>query len=169
MCEAGNFQSNVDNQLMDFQDEVRFICHGLPDLECTFVQFYNTTPHFIDPEFVRHPVSRVISTCGLHEGIREIGYSREILLKAQRYVDIMSDLCRKRKCPSDIRIEGVFRFKGLFPEVVRPEEFFNENSFWMVPFRDGEEGFRCLMLCALCRSFSVRDWARSSKTAKSLC
>ncbi|KAI7790655.1 hypothetical protein IRJ41_025860 [Triplophysa rosa] len=59
----------------------------------------------------------------------------------------MSDLSWKSLCPSDIRVEGVFRFKGRLPEVIKPKEFFNEDSFFMIlsrfpmllPFRNDEE------------------------------
>lgn len=118
----------VDNRDMDVQDELMFICRGLQESKCMFLQLYNTTPHFIDPDFVRHPVSRVVATCGLHDG----RHNRGTLLKTKRYVDIMSDLSRKSQCPSNIRIEGVFRFKGSYPEIIRPQDFFNEDSFRMV-------------------------------------
>lgn len=64
------------------EEELKYILRGSKGSVLTFAQLYNTTPHFINPKFVRHLLSRVITTCDLHDG----RHSRAIQLKAAKYI-----------------------------------------------------------------------------------
>lgn len=139
--EAANFQSNldhhpltIDRQLMDiFTSAVKY--SGM-----TFIRLHANTPHVHARSMTKYPLSRVITTCGLHNP----NHTRKILQKARSYVDHMNDLARKTICRTHARVEAVFLLKGHFPLRLDAKDFYNptaihqllEENPMLLPFRD---------------------------------
>lgn len=68
----------------------------------------------------KHPVSRVITTCGVHNP----NHARRILQNATAYIDHMEDLTRKIVCRTMARIEAVFLLEEHIPITLALRDFY---------------------------------------------
>lgn len=118
---AANFQSNLDQHPLTVDWELLQVFQGDQSYsELTFVQLYANTPHVHMP-LTKHPVNRVITTCGLHNK----AYERILLQRATAYINHMDDLARKTTCRTHARMEVVFLLEGRFPFTIRSNDFFS--------------------------------------------
>ncbi|RXN18886.1 hypothetical protein ROHU_001960 [Labeo rohita] len=142
MPEAANFQSNLDRHPLTIDYLLNNVFDGpVKYSRINFIQLYANTPHIYGPT-ARHPVSRVIATCGVHNP----QHARKILQKAKAYIDHMDDLARKTICRVQARIEAVFLLKTHFPLRMDPQDFFKPAAIHhlleeipiLLPFKDNE-------------------------------
>ncbi|MGL5643877.1 MAG: hypothetical protein ACRCW3_03860 [Metamycoplasmataceae bacterium] len=142
MPETANFQTNLDQYPITLDGQLLDIFRG--PIKCTnitFVQLYATTPHVRANAFT-HPVSRVITTCGMHNP----KHTRMILQRARSYIDHMQDLARKTVCRTKARMEAVYLLKGNIPRNLEARDFYNqqaiyhllENTPMLIPFKDNK-------------------------------
>ncbi len=140
--EAANFQSNLDQHKLTIDRQLLNIFNGaVKHNGINFVQLYANTPH-VHAALTRHPVSRVIATCGVHNP----KHTRNILQKAKSYVEHMNDLARKTICRTHARVEAVFLLKGLFPMRLDAKDFYDPTALYhlleetpmLLPFKDNE-------------------------------
>lgn len=67
---AGNFQTNLDGRSLTIKNELKDIFL----LPATFIQFYADTTHIKVQDLIEHPISGLISCCGLlHKEVSYIG------------------------------------------------------------------------------------------------
>ncbi len=144
IAEVANFQTNLDQHIMTVDTKLRDIFNGTAyHTDIHFIQLYATTPH-VHGTGHRHPVSRVITTCGLHKE----NHNRRILRNAEEYVRHMEDLASKTDCPIAARLEAVILTETLVPNVFNVRDYFNidslvmllETTTMLVPFRNNDQG-----------------------------
>ncbi len=144
IAEVANFQTNLDQHIMTVDTKLRDIFNGTAyHTDIHFIQLYATTPH-VHGTGHRHPVSRVITTCGLHKE----NHNRRILRNAEEYVRHMEDLASKTDCPIVARLEAVILTETLVPNVFNVRDYFNidslvmllETTTMLVPFRNNDQG-----------------------------
>lgn len=142
--EAANFQTNLDqHQITLDRDLLEVFSGAIACSNITFVQLYATTPH-VRVDAFKHPVSRVIATCGMH--IQK--HTTSIIQKAKSYIDHMDDLARKTACRTQARIEAVFLLDRNIPHILEAKDFYNpqaiyrllENIPMLLPFKDNAHG-----------------------------
>lgn len=141
MHETANFQTELDNRAMQISPDLRAVC--LPD-NITFLQLYVDSPHVHANMPFKHPVSGIVTTCGLSHP----QFNKSMWTRAKRYLRHMHDLADKLICPFEIRIEQVALFgEGeAIPCKIDPEKFFSEKNLlslfkeypMVVPFKQDE-------------------------------
>lgn len=122
MSETSNFQSSIGAEidvsagLMDVLG-----CQGYWDGHLNFLQLYADSPHTHITKWYKHPVSGVVTCCGLlHWNLLKIMHNR-----AQDYLAHMLDTATKFRGFFGLRIEQVRLFKGN----CLAEEFQAEDRF----------------------------------------
>ncbi|KAK2885211.1 hypothetical protein Q8A67_016048 [Cirrhinus molitorella] len=144
MSEAANYQTNIDQYDITIERDLLDVFVGpITSSNITFVQLYATTPHVRHDNF-RHPVSRTITTCGVHMQ----KHNTMILQRAKSYIDRMDDLVRKTGCRTQARIEAVFKLDQNFPTVLEAKDFYNPQALYslletnpmLLPFKDNSHG-----------------------------
>lgn len=144
MTEAANFQTNIDQHRITLdRDLLDVFCAAIYCSDITFVQLYATTPH-VRGDMFKHPVSRVIATCGMH--IQK--HNTSILQKAKSYIDHMDDLTKKTACRTQARIEAVFLLDNNIPHVLEARDFYNPQAIYrlldsnpmLLTFKDNAHG-----------------------------
>ncbi|KAK2892698.1 hypothetical protein Q8A67_012686 [Cirrhinus molitorella] len=91
VTEAANFQSNLDRHPLTLDRDLTDVFSGATAYsDITFIQLYATTPH-VHRDNLKHPVSRVIATCGIHIA----KHTNSLLRAAKAYIDHMADLAAK--------------------------------------------------------------------------
>jgi len=92
MCEATNFQSNLDGHALDITTNLRSIFNERAlKYRLNFIQLYVDAPHVHLKMPYKHPVSGTIATCGLlHPEI-----NRAMINRALSYMDHMEQLTLK--------------------------------------------------------------------------
>ncbi|KAK2892349.1 hypothetical protein Q8A67_012337 [Cirrhinus molitorella] len=135
LSEAANYQSSMDHHELDIDPVLRQIfrdngCH------VNIVQLYATTPHCRFPLDINHPVSRLITTCGLNNP----KHTSMLMSQASKYLVHMEDLLRKTMCGMHMKMEAVFLVAPDFPLVTDPRNFFVTVPMIM-EFKDDDNGF----------------------------
>lgn len=145
MSEACNFQSNLDHLPLDIDSRVVDIFQTRDKtFRLNFVQLYATTPHVHESSPVKHPISRIITTCGLH--IEK--HKQKLRKDAQSYFGHVDDLTRKTITRTAARIEAVFLTYHGFPTKFSASDFFRRDNMeilfetvpMFLPFRDNDQG-----------------------------
>ncbi|CAM4570638.1 unnamed protein product [Leuciscus chuanchicus] len=150
--EASNFQSNPHT----IEPNLKMVFSGMqPNADLNFVQLYSTTPHCHMGKTTKHPVSRVITTCGLHNAQQ----SQSLLKQAKDYFDYMRDLAGKTKCWVYARMEAVFLLKENIPERLEWKHMifmmkrtftpFFKNSQWYLSLKTINRNWDCNMSSTL--------------------
>ncbi|MGL5591361.1 MAG: hypothetical protein ACRDCF_01340 [Mycoplasmoidaceae bacterium] len=125
--EAANFQSNVDQYPMTIERQLKLVFSGAkPVSDITFVQLYAATPHTHMVFTPKHPVSRIVATCGLNNP----NHTRTLLKQAKDYVEHMEDLTRKTRCRTHARMEAVFLLTERIPERLVARDFYSETDIF---------------------------------------
>ena len=125
--EACNFQSNLDQNPITIEHNLKMVFSGMePNADLNFVQLYATTSHCHVGNTSKHPVSRIIATCGLHNP----QHSQSLLKHAKDYVDYMRNLADKTKCRVYTRMEAVFLLKDNIPEKIEARDFYEEDDIY---------------------------------------
>lgn len=65
MTETANHQSNLDHLPMDVDPRLMGVLRR-EDVKVSFVQLYAVTPNCHTPAAAKHPVSRIVTTCDMH-------------------------------------------------------------------------------------------------------
>ena len=124
--ECANFQTNLDGRALDVRAPLlNVVCCGKESRgNLNFLQVYTDSPHTHMTIPYKHPVSGVITTCGLmHHEVTKAMYAR-----AKEYMAHMEDLRMKMVKPLCCRIEQVKLFQGVdCPVDIRPESLFSEQ------------------------------------------
>lgn len=141
--ESANFHSNLDTFPMDLSFRLNLVFRQ-EHCSINYVGLYSDTPQSMETTQVNHPISHVITACGLQNPIR----TQMLLTNARQYLNHMQDMSNKFQCPIKARIDAVFRFTDHCPVYVSPEVFFAEEvldtmlegSPMIIPFKADESG-----------------------------
>lgn len=159
LTETANFQTNLDSRALDISGDLRRVS-ALPG-KLTFLQLYATTPHRRDETAYAHPVSGVITTCGLlhpqsNRAMRRRAYDYE-----QNMVDNILKLSGIIRC----RLELVTRLEAetsiTDSDIICAADFFSDTGIgellsrhpMFVPFYEDwkmEEKFTNIMQSIAC-------------------
>ncbi len=155
--EAANYQSNLDDHPIVIDDKLLDVFAALPNKPLmNHLQLYCNTPHTHQTPFYKHPVSGVISTCGLLHADQ----TRAMHARALGYLSHMDDLIHKADIHLSACIEVVLLFeeeRGI-PELFHPEDAFDQKGLirllekkpMLLPFKDDEgQGLRSVTSAVL--------------------
>ncbi len=127
--ECSNYQSNLDGRPLDVCRPLLNVAYPGEERRGTlnFLQVYTDSPHTHMTSSYKHPVSGVITTCGLmnHDT------TRAIHPRAKEYVNHMEDFEAKLVKHLSCRLEQVRLFQDTdCPAFIRPKALFTASSAW---------------------------------------
>ena len=126
LIETANFQTNLDGRLLDISGDLRRVSR-FPE-KLTFLQLYADTPHRREEDAYAHPVSGVITTCGLLHPQTNTAMKK----RANNYLQNMVDNGLKLGCITHCRMELVTRFESgselHSAGMINAAEFFNATG-----------------------------------------
>lgn len=139
MAETANFQTNLDNRLIDVSGDLRRVAKYPTNLN--FIQLYSDTPHHRDTVSGSHPASGVITCCGILHPRTTVSMKQ----KSNRYLQNMEDNVRKLTGYIACRLEIVskvtiqqigesFNARDMFDD--KHLDDLVENHSMLVPFHE---------------------------------